>query len=265
VSGRSRRSSEAEHATSETGDAARRGTSASRPARPPERWAALDIGSDTVHLLVAKVERGPFGRLAVRQVAHRSSLVELGREVALHGRFRRTSIRELEAAVGRYVEIARRGDARLIVAATEASREAANGSEVLARLERLTGTPARILSGGREAQLGFLAARAVLPPKGVDLLVDSGGASTEVSVVADRRLVASASLAVGAASLAAVVPGDPPKPLPWALAAVRIGTVVEAAPIARPSSRWLHSHQKIVLNSERLMPALSSRYCGMVL
>src|ERR1700755_254045 len=33
----------------------------------------------------------------------------------------------------------------------------------------------------------------------------------------------------------------------------------------RPSSRWLHSHQKICLNSDRLMPALSSRYCGIFL
>jgi exopolyphosphatase/guanosine-5'-triphosphate,3'-diphosphate pyrophosphatase len=125
------------------------------------------------------------------------------------------------------------------VAATEAAREAANGPAVMARLERLTGTPPRVLSGVREAQLGFLATRAVLPSSGLHLLVDSGGASTEVSLVAGHRLQASASLPIGAALLAASVPGDPPRPLPWALAAVRIGGDLGAAPAGRPTRMYV--------------------------
>jgi exopolyphosphatase / guanosine-5'-triphosphate,3'-diphosphate pyrophosphatase len=218
------------------GSARTRGTPATRP---PERWAALDVGSDTVHLLVADVAHRPFGRLAVRQLAHRSTLLELGREVATRGRFGREALRALEGAVRDFARVARRYEARLVVAATEAAREAANGPAVMARLERLTGTPPRVLSGVREAQLGFLATRAVLPPSGLHLLVDSGGASTEVSLVAGHRLQASASLPIGAALLAASVPGDPPRPLPWALAAVRIGGDLGAAPAGRPTRMYV--------------------------
>ncbi len=211
---------------------------AAAPVHPPERWAALDVGSDTVHLLVAEVAHEPSGRLSVRQLAHRSTLLELGREVATRGRFGRTALQALEASVRDFVRVANRYDARLIVAATEATREAANGPAVMTRLEQLTGTPPRILSGVREAQLGFVATRAALPPSGLHLLVDSGGASTEVSLVAGHRLRASASLPVGAALLAASVPGDPPRPLPWALAAIRIGAVLGAAPAGRPTRMY---------------------------
>ena len=207
----------------------------SRSAPPVERWAALDIGSDSVHLLVAEVHRGPAGRLAVRQVAQRSALLELGREVATRGAFGRSTVKALQATVERFVVVARRADARLIVSATEAAREASNGPAVLARLEKATGTPPRIISGGREAALGFLACRTTLPTTGTHLLVDSGGASTETSIARGRRLTASASLPVGAALLAASVPGDPPRPLPWALAAMRIAGVLGSAPIGRPT------------------------------
>ena len=214
------------------------GARAAEPARPAERWAALDVGSDTVHLLVAEVTHEPFGRLSVRQLAHRSILLELGREVATRGRFGRTALRALEGSVRDFVRAAARYDTRLIVAATEATREATNGPAVMTRLERLAGTPPRILSGVREAQLGFLATRAALPPSGLHVLVDSGGASTEVSLVAGHRLRSAASLPVGAALLAASVPGDPPRPLPWALAAIRIGENLGAAPAGRPTRMY---------------------------
>ncbi len=215
--------------------AAHREASVARASQPAERWAALDIGSDTVHLLVMAVTRGPFGRLGMRQLEQRSILLELGREVATRGRFGRAAIASLEGAVRRFVAVAHQLNARLIVAATEASREATNGPAVMARLEQLTGTPARILSGTREAQLGFLATRSALPTSGIHLLVDSGGASTEVSIAAGRHLIGAASLPIGAALLAASVPGDPPRPLPWALAAIRIAGVLGAAPAGRPN------------------------------
>lgn len=213
-------------------------TSAPRAGTAPSatpRWAALDIGSDTIHLLVADVRRGPGGRLTVRQLTQRSALLELGREVALHGAFERATVKALQATVDRFVTVARRADARLVVAATEAAREASNGATVLARLEKAAGTPPRIISGAREAALGFLAVRAVLPRSGTHLLVDSGGASTETSLVVGHRLTASASLPVGAALLAASVPGDPPRPLPWALAAIHIAGVLGSAPVGRPT------------------------------
>jgi exopolyphosphatase/guanosine-5'-triphosphate,3'-diphosphate pyrophosphatase len=162
-----------------------------------ERWAALDIGSDTVHLLVADVTRGPGTARSVRQVSQRSELLELGGEIARTGSFSGRTTRELVGVVTTFAAAARKANARLIAAATEASRDAKNGPAVLAQLSKAAGTEIRLVSGKREAELGFLGARAEVPATGTSLLIDSGGASTEVSVLTARRVVATASLPVG--------------------------------------------------------------------
>jgi len=74
----------------------------------------------------------------------------------------------------------------------------------------------------------------VLPTRGELVVIDSGGASTEVSLTHGRRMSAAASLPVGAALLAASLPGDPPEPIDWALAAVQIGATLGSLPAGTP-------------------------------
>jgi Ppx/GppA phosphatase family len=76
----------------------------------------------------------------------------------------------------------------------------------------------------RIAALGLAGAVHRLDPTGSQLFIDSGGASTEVTLTDGRRAVATASLPVGAALLGAELRGDPPEALGWALAGVRIGS-----------------------------------------
>jgi len=224
----------------------------------PERWAALDIGSDTVHLLIAEVTRGPGRAVDLRQVAQRVDLLELGRATATDRALSRATIRRLARTVRSFAAVARRSDARLIAAATEAIRQAANGGDVLRALDRAAGVPVHLLSGTREAELGFLAARPSLAGRGAQLLIDSGGASTEVSVTAGRRLVSSRSIPVGAASLAARLPGDPPHPLPWALEAVRIAEANPPLPRTKPARAFATggtAHNLVGLDLPRKGPA----------
>ncbi|GIW18502.1 MAG: hypothetical protein KatS3mg064_1659 [Tepidiforma sp.] len=69
-------------------------------------------------------------------------------------------------------------------------------------------------------------------------MVDSGGASTELSLTSGREVWAAASLGAGAAALRAAMPGDPPGPLTWALGAAAAGMALAAAPPGRPAKAW---------------------------
>lgn len=202
------------------------------------RWAAIDVGSDTVHLLVARLRRRHDGSLEVRHVDSRSRLMELGRQVDRRGAIGRDA-GELRGILERYVRVAHRADARIVIGATEASRRASDGPAVLESIAREVGIPIRILSGRREAQLGFLAAGPWLAPMGPQLLIDSGGASTEVSATDGAELVESVSVPLGAASMADRLPGDPPSALEWALEAVHFGRLLAGLPAFNPAAAWV--------------------------
>lgn len=96
--------------------------------------------------------------------------------------------------------------------------------------------PVRVLSGTREAALGLAGALPRLAPSGPQLLIDSGGASTELTLTDGRRALASASLPIGAASLGAQLRGDPPQALDWALLGTRIGALLVTAPAPAPGA-----------------------------
>jgi len=179
--------------------------------RQPIRIAAIDIGSDTVHLLIAEASSSPDGTL-VRRVEQRGDLIELGRQVALSGRVGKPVATRLEATLQRYLKFARGRTDRVVIGATEALRRATDGPGLVERLSGELGEPVRVLSGTREASLGLAGAVHRLDPAGSQLFIDSGGASTELTMTDGRRAVASASLPVGAALLGVGLRADPPDP-----------------------------------------------------
>ncbi len=203
------------------------------------RVAALDIGSDTVHLLIARVEHedAAHSPRVVRLEQH-GELLELGRNVARKGRVGRRTAARLEAIVDAYAHLAQRRSDVLAIGATEALRRASDGPAIVGRLEARLGLPVRVLTAVREAALGLAGAAPRLDPVGQQLLVDSGGASTELTMTEGRRRVASASLPVGAALLGASLTGDPPEALSWALGAVVVGASMTLAPEGRPLRAW---------------------------
>lgn len=201
------------------------------------RIAAVDIGSDTVHVLIADVSGSPDGPL-VSRVGQRGELVELGRRIATTGQVGKRSATRLEASLLRCLDFGRRKSDRVVIGATEALRRATDGPALVERLSREAGEPVRVLSGAREAALGLAGVIHRLDPTGSQLLIDSGGASTELTLTDGHRAVASASLPVGAALLGAEVRGDPPEALSWAMAGARIGSALSLAPAGNPARAW---------------------------
>jgi exopolyphosphatase/guanosine-5'-triphosphate,3'-diphosphate pyrophosphatase len=203
----------------------------------PTRIAAIDIGSDTVHLLIGSVD-GAGDDSVVTRVEQRSELIELGRRVAQKGRVGDRAAAALTKLVVAYVAAGRKRAERVVIGATEALRLASNGPELAEQLARKAREPVRVLSGTREAELGFSGAIHRLSTSGSQLLIDSGGASTELTLTEGRTRVASVSLPVGAAALGASLRGDPPNALSWALAGTQIGRALAVAPEGKPVRAW---------------------------
>ncbi|HET9729587.1 MAG TPA: Ppx/GppA phosphatase family protein [Acidimicrobiia bacterium] len=173
------------------------------------RIAALDLGSNSFHLLVADVQ--PDGSFVA--VTREKEMLRLGDEVARHGRIPPAAADRAVAAVGRQRQIAQGvGAVEIIAKATSAIRTASNGSEVVDRIEAETGVEVDVISGLQEAALVFAAVRAsiVIDP-GPALCLDIGGGSVELAIGDAAGLRWAASLALGVGRLTAELGiQDPP-------------------------------------------------------
>src|SRR5260370_31391301 len=121
------------------------------------RLAAVDIGSNTVHVLVADVVRNKLV-----DVAHYVEMPELGPRVARTGAIGtkgRIAIRALRLVIA---QARKHGYDTLIAAATEAVRQASDGEAFAQRAGEASGVPVRIIPRLREAALTF--PRVALPP-----------------------------------------------------------------------------------------------------
>jgi exopolyphosphatase/guanosine-5'-triphosphate,3'-diphosphate pyrophosphatase len=181
------------------------------------RVAAVDIGTNTVRLLVA--EPGPGRRPAAILRAHR--VVTLGEGVDASGRFADVAIARTLAGLGDLVEIAGPVD-RIDAVATSATRDAANRDEFLDRAAAVLGVRPRVIAGDEEARLAFAGATGGGGTVPV-VVIDVGGGSTEVVFgTAEPDLVASVD--VGSVRLTErVLPERPSAPhrvdaaLGWAI------------------------------------------------
>ncbi|MEU7063714.1 Ppx/GppA phosphatase family protein [Streptomyces sp. NPDC046161] len=175
------------------------------------RLGVLDVGSNTVHLLVVDAHPG------ARPLSAHSHKVELRLAELLDERGSVTpeGIRRLVSVIGDAVQAAEdKGCEDLLPFATSAVREATNADEVLARVKDETGIDLPILSGDDEARLTFLAVRRWFGWSAGKLLVlDIGGGSLEIAYGIDEEPDAAVSLPLGAGRLtSAWLPGDPPAP-----------------------------------------------------
>src|SRR5205814_6966557 len=171
------------------------------------RLAALDIGSNTIHVLVADVVRGKL-----EDVAHYVERPELGAQVARTGAIGTHGAGALRALRRVIAEARKHGYDELIACATEAVRQASDGRNFARQAAEVIGAPVRVISGAREAQLSFLGAASRHASRGEWVLVDLGGASTEVVIARGKKMLRSESLEIGSGVLASKFLSDPPKP-----------------------------------------------------
>jgi len=144
------------------------------------RIAALDLGTNSFHLLVADVQHdGQFEALT-----REKAMIRLGDVVSRRGRITGAAADVAVSTVRRFKLLADAAGATEVHAvATSAIRSAANGDEVVDRIEEEAGVRVEVISGRREAQLIFGAIRAsVLLEPAPALCFDLGGGSVEIMV-----------------------------------------------------------------------------------
>lgn len=175
------------------------------------RLGVLDVGSNTVHLLV--VDAHPGAR-PLPAHSHKAEL-RLAELLDGDGAIGPLGVDRLVTTIAGALQAAEdKGCEDVLAFATSAVREASNADAVLTRVRDETGVDLAVLSGTEEARLTFLAARRWFGwSAGKLLLLDIGGGSLEIAYGMDEEPDAAVSLPLGAGRLTAGwLPGDPPDP-----------------------------------------------------
>jgi exopolyphosphatase/guanosine-5'-triphosphate,3'-diphosphate pyrophosphatase len=181
-----------------------------RGARPAERRAVVDVGTNSVKLLVADVAGA-----SVVPVLEDARQTRLGRDFYDTHRLQPEAMARTARAVRAFARRARTlGATRLRVVATSAARDARNAAALVQEIERACGVRPEILSGEQEAEWAFRGAmtdrRLAREPV---LLLDVGGGSTEFILGHGDAVHFRRSYPLGAVRLMETMPhSDPPRP-----------------------------------------------------
>jgi exopolyphosphatase/guanosine-5'-triphosphate,3'-diphosphate pyrophosphatase len=175
--------------------------------------AGIDIGTNTILLLVAEVEDGRVTRVLEDQVR----VVRLGKGVDQARAFQPDAMERARACFHDYAAALKKySGIEVRAVATSGSRDAKNSPEFFAQMERETGIHIRVISGEEEALLSF---RGALPDETPDPLkfavLDIGGGSTEVVGLerAGSESLFRFSFNMGCVRLTErFLPSDPPEP-----------------------------------------------------
>ena len=198
------------------------------------RLAALDLGSNSFHALIADVNRG--GGLAVIDRAKR--MPRIGEAIFRTGRFSGATLESALRAVGELVPVIERNEPQAVLAvATSAVREAHNGQTFVSKVRSRFGIDVQVISGDEEARLAYAGARAQMGGRiGRATLFDLGGGSLEVVLGDGSQILHTASAPLGVLRAVAEQPSsDPPSPLD--LCAIERWAYGRVAALLRPLRR----------------------------
>jgi exopolyphosphatase/guanosine-5'-triphosphate,3'-diphosphate pyrophosphatase len=143
------------------------------------RIAAIDIGSNSFHMVIVESRSGGF-----HVIDREKEMVRLGERTLSRGRLSAAAMRRGLDALREYKRLAdMHGVDKLLVVATSAVREAANGEDFLERVGGEIGFYPQVVSGEEEARLIYLAALHSVNLEGRrTLVVDIGGGSVELAM-----------------------------------------------------------------------------------
>ncbi|WP_194166427.1 Ppx/GppA phosphatase family protein [Mycolicibacterium sp. P9-22] len=160
------------------------------------RLGVLDVGSNTVHLLVVDARRGGHPT----PMSSTKAALRLAEAIDSSGKLTRKGSDALVETVDEFAKIASSsGCAEMMAFATSAVRDAKNSEAVLARVKAETGVALRVLSGVDESRLTFLAVRRWYGwSAGRIINIDIGGGSLELSSGVDEEPEVAMSLPLGA-------------------------------------------------------------------
>ena len=197
------------------------------------RLAAIDIGTNSVLLLIAEVNAGGLTALV-----DRSTITRLGEGVDATGQLAPAAMDRTASCLTAYAEvIAGHGVTRVGAVATSAMRDARGGDAFLDRAEAIVGVRPEVISGRDEALFTFAGALSGLTLAGPVSVFDVGGGSTEIILgeagtdEGPPRIDEAVSLNVGAVRLTERhLPSDPPLEDELAALAADAGAVLATGP-----------------------------------
>lgn len=159
--------------------------------------AAIDVGTNSVHMVVARIGAHGFHVLSAEK-----EVVRLGSGTAGMDLLAPEAIDRAVSALGHMKQIAEAHNAEIRAVATSAVREASNAKEFLLRAKKEVGISVEVISGNEEARLIHLGVQHSLAFGTESILtVDIGGGSTEFCVSTKGRLRIAQSVKVGAVRL----------------------------------------------------------------
>lgn len=178
---------------------------ATQASAPPRELAVIDIGSNSIRLVLYRLE----GR-AIWTVFNEKVLAGLGRDVATTGRLSGKGVETAVTALKRFAAVLDGvRPAQTFVAATAAVREASDGQAFCERVAAETGLIIRVLSGEEEARYAALGVIGGIPAaEGV--VADLGGSSLELIRIEDGAVGRGVTLPLGPFSLAGEDRSDAP-------------------------------------------------------
>jgi exopolyphosphatase/guanosine-5'-triphosphate,3'-diphosphate pyrophosphatase len=185
-----------------------RRTSTPKVARDSLRLAAIDVGSNSVHMIVAQID--PDG--AVTTLWRMKEMVGLGRMSFPSHKLTREAMDNAYSALERFQQAAQqRGAEKICAVGTSAIREATNGGDFIQRVKRDLAFFIRVISAREEARMIYLAVRHALDFKDRQhLVIDVGGGSVEFIVGDSHNASVLESRKLGAARMSATfVKSDP--------------------------------------------------------
>jgi exopolyphosphatase / guanosine-5'-triphosphate,3'-diphosphate pyrophosphatase len=163
---------------------------------PPRDAAVIDIGSNSVRLVIYRLE----GR-AIWTVFNEKVLAGLGRDVARTGRLSPDGVAATLTTLKRFKAVLDAADrAQIFVVATAAVREAADGPDFVGLVKSAAGLDVRVLSGAEEARYSALGVLAGAPDAD-GVAGDLGGSSLELTRIAHGETEDGVSLPLGAFAL----------------------------------------------------------------
>lgn len=159
--------------------------------------AAIDIGTNSVRLLIAEISDGRIEKTYKQVLTTR-----LGQGLNNTGMLSETAVNKTIDAIDVLAKKAISMGAQSILAiATSAVRDAINGQQFIRQVQN-TGVSVRVLSGKQEAELGFLGATAQMSYAATEIVVvDIGGGSTELVRGDYKGIIDGVSLNLGAVRL----------------------------------------------------------------
>jgi len=198
---------------------------------PPVVGASIDVGSNSVHLLVATVAGHRLTTLADESV-----FLGLGATVATQHALGPVARESLVQALALYAGVAHDLGAKdVVVAGTEPIRRAADAPAEVREVEARTGLALNVLTHEEEAYLTAVGVLAGRPVAHETLVIDGGGGSSEFCVIAPDRPPRAAGLRLGAARLTdRHVRHDPPTPDELLAMLEDARAIVASAPPATP-------------------------------